>query len=303
MTDLSKTSGTSPPRGLGDFPAHLFGPQITRPDVRYFITPELEDSFSEEQIEKQRDLMIKTGRWLLPNDGDFALRIFNYRRTEFDLEEHEGPPRPGYQYVAFAFREAFVDLHYKDGKIVSVDHTERRQYPNLARNVKLAMLETEQPESWPDIYDYRSRVFWWERGGWFCNRKRVLDSVAVRVDDDSVLAMSVIALQSRFISKIATSARDTDGEGLGLDKNMPEGVKTVTLYCPGRVSSGNGNGEARGAQPMNLRSGHGKLQPYGPRHSLRKEIYVEGYWVNAEDVAPEDRGTPVRRFQLAPGGV
>ena len=145
---------------LPAFPAELFGQRsvvtIKPPDVRYFITDELWDSFTNEQIQLQRERLEKARRWNAPV-GRFTIRI----QVPVVLSNDNAPQDS----IHCAKAEAFLDMEFDDGGLlVRCIHVGRCQYPGLSNRKRSTALQVGEPRLLPDSYRYETRNMWWERG-------------------------------------------------------------------------------------------------------------------------------------------
>jgi hypothetical protein len=74
-----------------------------------------------------------------------------------------------------------------------------------------------------------------------------------------------------------------------------EQFSELALTIPRRVYTGE-HGGSHASPRMHYRAEHVRQQPYGPRSAPQyREIVIEGTWINADDVDPSERGTPITR--------
>lgn len=321
MSDLSKTSGTSPP-DMGEFPAHLFSQQMPLPGgalvfheggghirrlprTRYTIAPELVAGFSHEQVYAQECRLKETGRWIIPNGGaEFTLRIADKKDEPEEKNPGLSPLLPGQECLLASRRNGFMDLdvihvtdpdgtvhpEYKAFQIV------RRQYRGLTADLKSDIL----------AHDTNSGILWWEKGDWLClMRHRVLSSEELNLASHHY-AMLVISLLDRVVNKVETTSHRAKSKKLaraGLNRQQPadDGIQRITLYCPGHFTRADGGSGQGAPKRMHYRAEHVKMQPHGPRNTLRKQITVEAVWVNAEGLDAATLGTPIRHIKLTAG--
>jgi hypothetical protein len=148
---------------------------------------------------------------------------------------------------------------------------------------------------------------WWERDGWICDQVDYASIICGSPDEyhaRCALELLVVILHDRNTLKVEARPRLRSNhlKRFGLNKQQPEGVQEITLYCPSHFSTADGDGTH--ARPrMHYRAEHLRNQPYGPRSNpTYREIVIEAQWINAADVDPSELGTPNRIVRLV-GGV
>jgi hypothetical protein len=121
----------------------------------------------------------------------------------------------------------------------------------------------------------------------------------------------VILLQDRTANKIVIAPSKRPKLNLKVFQRpfkIPnnENAREILLTISRRVyprTSGK-VGKAHGPHRMHYRAEHVRQQPYGPRSAPSyREIVIAGTWINASDVSPAERGTPITRnyrFKTAP---
>jgi hypothetical protein len=293
--DLFKTSGTSPPT------------ERTEPKVLYYITRELASAYSKEQLALQVERLKATGRWHPPS-GDFTIRT-NMPGDAHVIHLDDDRPLPdGCTVFDPTERQSFCDYVMDGETFVRAVHLERGRYPGLTPRTKQGLLKGScgpgnQP--WP-FYDYSTRRMWWERDGWICDQVDYASIICGSPDEyhaRCALELLVVILHDRNTLKVETRPplRSNHLKRFGLNKQQPEGVQEITLYCPGHFSTADGDGTH--ARPrMRYRAEHLRNQPYGPRNNpTYREIVIEAQWINAADVDPSELGTPNRIVKLVGG--
>jgi hypothetical protein len=271
------------------------------PPVRYFITPELRDSFSEEQIKLQTQRLMESGRWHLPNNGGaFTMRI----ALEGSFEYTDRAPEDAVALNA-ALIQTLIDFEMDGDKVLRITHLVRRQYPGLSADQKQEILGHPIVKREPQCYREATLIAWWERGSWLCERGEVigatLSDLAKRAP--AILDMLVIILQDRSVHRIDVEPREPSAKWkrLGLAKDRPDlHVQDVTLYCPRRVYTGE-QGGTHASPRMHYRAEHLRMQPYGEGRKFRKEVTIAAQWINAADVDPAEFDTPIRHVKLVGG--
>jgi hypothetical protein len=145
---------------------------------------------------------------------------------------------------------------------------------------------------------------WWERD-FFCMRSMVSDDVAEsgKTLANMAAGVVVILLQDRHVNKIDVAPKARPKLNLKFLQQRPQApddeiVNEIQLTIPGRVYKGTGK-HGEGHKRMHYRAEHVRRQPYGPRSTPQyREIVIPGMWINADDVPPEERGTPVRNYRF-----
>jgi hypothetical protein len=310
VTDLARTSGTSPPK-LGRFPADLFGykpkPQRAEPTCRYYITQELASAYSEEQLALQVERLKARGRWH-PPIGRYTIRTSMLRPGVVHFRD-ERPPGEGYVEFEPEDREPFCDYHMDGETFIGATHLERCQFKvsNQVKKGILVAMTGKHNEPFP-FYDYSTRKVWWERGHWLCDQVDYDPNIEYAPSDyhaQAALDLLVVILHDRNTLKVEAQPR-VRSENLRrakLNEQQPADVQTITLYCPGRIS--NADGTTSHASPkMHYRAEHTRNQPYGPRSNPQyREIVIAAQWINAADVDPSELSTPNRLVRLTAGGA
>jgi hypothetical protein len=302
--DLSKTSGASPP-ALGDFPAHLFGPQdAPRPTPpRFHISDDLWNGYSVEQVAKHKARLIETGRWLLPNGGgEYVVRLtIQALRPVFKDVPVEIPESVNAQLL--------YDFEFDGNEYVDTTCVFKKRYSGCPYSERQAALEEFAAQSFSSV-GWSSRTFiavpkWWD-GEWMCFR---LHSTLGEETAETVAAardVLIMALQDRSVQKIEAEPRKPSklwklGIGKKRHDDAPSDTREITLYCPRRVSTAN-HGGTHASPKMHFRAEHTRQQPYGPRKSPSyREIVIEGTWINAADVDVSELGTPIKLYKLVGG--
>lgn len=307
---------------LGEFPAHLFprpAPSPLPAGIRYYITDDLWNSFSEEQVAEQKARMIETGRWFPPSKP-FILRLpfatlFEQAGVGFNQEACIGQT----QLAAVAqgvnpdsietFRdlrsENYVDLHFVGGKATKVYQVIRRQFPGWSTAEKHAFIAGTFKA--PPSALYANLAQWWERGSWCCERWDMLACTGLDVlkafAEQQATDMLTIILQDRSIDRVEIEPREDSAKFKRLrlaEQRSDNHPHETVLYCPRRVYTGE-QGGTHASPKMHYRAEHVRQQPHGPNRTLRKEIVIAAQWINAADIDPAELGTPVRLYKLVPG--
>jgi hypothetical protein len=271
------------------------------PPVRYYITRELWDSFSEEQIKLQTQRLKETGRWHLPNNsGPFTIRI----ALEVSFEHHDGVPEGAIALHA-AQMQGLIDFEMNGDKVVRISHLVRRQYPGLSADQKQQILGLPIVKRKPECYRDATLIAWWEQGSWLCERGEVIGATLTYLAEraPAILDMLVIILQDRSVHRIDAELRELSPKWrrLGLAKDRPDlHVQDVTLYCPRRVYTGE-HGGTHASPRMHYRAEHPRMQPYGEGRKLRKEMTIAAQWINGADVDAATLKAPIRHVKLVGG--
>jgi hypothetical protein len=284
-------------------------PAPAPPAVRYFITPELWDAFTLEEVEKQKTLMIETGRWQPPL-GEIIVRLHRltvmgsgvYEVDDSDWKKvMDGLQCKPRDWVGAAQemkienkQEMLYDFQFLDGVLSRVDFVHRQQHPPCSPKEKRDALDRAKQGNiarFPDI-----RLFW-EPGTW-------LSYVAEETDDafgamvEPLLDVLTIILHDRSVHRVEVSPHKLSPKeqrhGLAIDRPR---VHETTLYVPQRIYTCD-HGGTHASPHAHFRSEHKRNQRHGPGNSLTKEVIIDATWVNAADVPESERGTPIRAYKL-----
>jgi hypothetical protein len=147
------------------------------------------------------------------------------------------------------------------------------------------------------------KAMWWERD-FACLRLR---PALVEKKDKLQAALATMAghvtailLQDRSAHKIEIGPSAKPKLRANFLKRRPdipsvEQISELALTIPRRIYTGE-HGGTHASPRMHYRAEHVRQQPYGPRAAPRyREIVIEGTWINADDVDPSERGTPITR--------
>jgi hypothetical protein len=275
--------------------------------VRYHITDDLWNSFSVEQVRKQYTRLKETGRFEWPNPGmHVTVRVSYYALvggTQIADELAQGgiPVLPNGHNT-----QTFYDFHFQvDNDRVTFDITQhirlRRAGVPLDRTQEALVQHADAICAWD-----KSRLPFdvilkkWRDRDWLCFDVKPTDEEKAEWDRCGVLSqahiMLAILLHDRATNKVLVQPRPPSKlYRLGIGKKRPpmlDETPEIVLHIPRRVYTGK-HGGTHLPPRMHYRAEHVRQQPYGPRDaSLRKEVVIEGTWVNFD---PAQAGTPIKR--------
>ncbi len=264
--------------------------------VRYAIDDDLWESFTFEQVRKQIGRLHETGRFRKPNNGGpFVVRVSQYAlsgdeqyidKIFYDFS-FEGDALTDITVVTWAQRSG--SLHWK---------TRQRKDEEIATAVAM--------------WDEAVVQIWWERD-YICVRTQVPESECEKCQEIAWMAANVVVilLQDRNANKVVVEPKRRSKLKLKFIQRRPqipnnENVTEILLTIPRRVYTKTSDGEASKAHRphrMHYRAEHVRQQPYGPRSapSYREKV-IAGMWINASDVPPAERGTPMRLYRFTEVG-
>jgi hypothetical protein len=266
---------------------------VNSTSVRYHITDELWDTFTEEQVAKQATRLRETGRYHLPNGGKFTIRISydaiaNYVGQNWDRGKDDRAPF-----------QSFFNYDVRGSDPPHITQVLRHHYPNLSVAKRQEFLGYPFPTDNP-VYLAETNVAWWEND-WICDR------VELRPGDDlsalisiapTLIDVLVILLQDARTHKVEIEpCRPSKLHKLGIGKRRPDvgdSTPEIVLHILRRIYTGEWGG-THASPRLHYRAEHIRQQAIGSRGEGRhKEIVIEGTWVNATDVDPTELGTPIK---------
>ena len=253
--------------------------------VRYRIDDDVWQSFTAEQVRKQINLLRQTGRFREPNNGNpFVVRLSQYALSGGD------------QYHDNIFYDFRFDNHFVSETVLL-----RMQRPDSFNWTRQQKRDEERTVA-EILRDDNVVGMWWEKD-YLC----ICCQVPQGDCNDEVPWMAanvvVILLQDRTTNKIMVAPKTRPKLKLKFLQRRPqipndENVPEIVLTIPRRVytSTSGETGKEQKPRRMHFRAGHLRQQQYGPRSAPRyREIEIAAMWINAEDVPPEERGTPITR--------
>jgi hypothetical protein len=273
----------------------------TEQAVRYTIDDELWESFTVEEVNKQINRLCATGRFRAPNNGDpFVVRLSLYailggnEACIVECDKLMSQNGEGHCFYEFSF---------DDGNLTITAVVRWRRLGSL----NWTMQQREEYESavvQAIMRDYHVERIWWERD-FVCVRYQLPSAEYDAFGEIGCMAANVVVilLQDRTANKIEVQPRTRPKLKLNFLQRRPpapndENARDIILTIPRRVYKGasrqGGNGHAH--KRMHYRAEHVRQQPYGPRSAPSyREIVIAGTWINATDIPPAERGTPITR--------
>jgi hypothetical protein len=273
--------------------------------VRYTIDDELWQSFTIEQVTKQIERLRATGRFRSPNNGGaFVVRVSCYALADPAVQGN--PVVPNNQKNLHQFYDFGIT-----GNTLSATHLARFRRPGSLKWTTRQRQDHERAMA-EGMKDRAVERIWWEKD-YICVRSWLPPTEFQEYEGVAIMAADVVVilLQDRTANKIeiAPSKRPTlDLKFLNRRPQIPnsENLLEIVLTIPRCVypkTSGK-TGKPHGPHRMHYRAEHVRQQPYGSRSATSyKEIVIAGMWINANDIPPAERGTPLTRnyrFKAAP---
>ena len=297
--------------------------------VRYAIDDELWESFTVEQVTKQIGRLRETGRFRAPNNGGpFVVRVSHYAlmgdldvsnhtdqlleispaivsSRDRDLLDKQGPRTiPNTQNS-----QRFYDFSF-DGDTLTITLLSRLRLLGSLNWTTQQRQDYERAAA-EALRDATIDRIWWERD-YVCIRCQIPQAECGREIAEMAANVVVILLQDRTANKIEIEPSRRSKLNLKFLQRRPqipndENAREIFLTIPRRVytkTSGKG-GKSHAPPRMHYRAEHVRQQPYGPRSAPSyREIVIAGTWINASDVSPAERGTPItRNYRFKPARV
>jgi hypothetical protein len=273
--------------------------------VRYAIDDELWESFTVEQVNKQIGLLRETGRFRPPNNGDpFVVRVSQYALmgdpasiAQRDILVKQGHPNVS----RIEDAQCFYDFSF-DGDTLTTTVVTRHRLPG-SLNWKMQRREDYERAVAKTLWKEAVIRIWWEKD-YGCTRCQVPQDECEEHSEIAWMAANVVVilLQDRTANKIEIEPKRSKTLNLNFIKRRPklpgsENAHEIVLTIPRRVySKTSGNGKAHASPRLHYRAEHVRRQPYGPRSAPSyRETVIPGQWINADDISPAERGTPITR--------
>jgi hypothetical protein len=198
--------------------------------------------------------------------------------------------------------QQFYDFSFDGGTLTVTLLARFRQLGSL--NWTTEQRQDHERELARGVGDKTVERIWWERD-YICIRCQVprAESEENRRIAWMAADIVVILLQDRTANKIEVQPNTRPKLSLKFLQRRPqapydESAHEIYLTIPRRVykgTSGKGGGP-HAHKRMHYRAEHVRQQPYGPRSAPSyREIVIAGTWINASDIPPAERGTPIAR--------
>jgi hypothetical protein len=293
--------------------------------VRYAIDDELWQSFTVEQVTKQIGLLRETGRFREPNNGDpFVVRLSYYALVgDLAVSDNADQLLAISPIIVTVSSGSIVDrdILTKQGRVPNTQNSQRfydfsfdgdtltiTLLTRLRRPGSLTWTTQQRQDGErllaESLRDKAVDRIWWERD-YVCVRCQIPQAEWEECREIGWMAAHAVSilLQDRRVNKIEIEPKERSKLRLNFLKRRPqipnsENLPEVVLTIPRCVypkTSGK-TGKPHGPHRMHYRSEHIRRQQIGPRSAPSyKEVVIPGTWVNASDVSPEERGTPITR--------
>jgi hypothetical protein len=269
----------------------------TEQAVRYTIDDELWESFTVEEVNKQIKRLRETGRFRPPNNGD----PFMVRLSQLAIM---GGTEAGIAGIQNGDGQCFYEFGFDDGNLTITSLVRRRRLGSLNWATQQRQdYESGVVQAFMRECQYHVERIWWERD-FVCIRCQL---PTAEYDDWwkigwTAASVVVILLQDRTSNKIEVQPRTRPKLKLNFLQRRPqapndESAREIILTIPRRVYKGtSGTAKAHARPRMHYRAEHVRRQPCGPRSAPSyREIVIAGMWINATDIPPGERGTPITR--------
>jgi hypothetical protein len=161
-------------------------------------------------------------------------------------------------------------------------------------------LVVENPDSLRDGdapgYDFSTASAWWEANGWLahrCDYERVWLEINAEIAR-LLLDVLVISLMDRSVVRVITDrpAPSKKWKASGL-AHPEQDVQEITIYCPGRVTGGDGTG-THASPRMHWRRGHNRTLTKG--RDMPLVVPIAPMWINADEES--EKTIPLRSYRL-----
>jgi hypothetical protein len=263
--------------------------------------------FTVEEVKKQINRLCATGRFRAPNNGDpFVVRLSQLAimgGSSEGIAERDQMTKDGHPLVSKPQdRQCFYEFGFDGDTVTATTMVRRRRLGSL--NWTTQQREEHDRVVAEKLRDYHVERIWWERE-FVCVRGQLPSAEYEELGEIGRIAANVVVilLQDRTANKIEVQPRTRPKLKLNFLQRRPqtphdESAREILLTIPRRVykatSRQGGNGHAH--KRMHYRAEHVRQQPYGPRSAPSyREIVIAGTWINATDISPADRGTPITR--------
>jgi hypothetical protein len=279
----------------------------TEQSVRYTIDDELWESFTVEEVNKQINRLCATGQFRAPNNGDpFVVRLSQLAimgSCEAGIAERDQLIKDGHPLVSKPQDvQCFYEFSFDDGNLTITTLMRQRRRGSL--NWTTQQREEHDRVVAEKLWDEHIERIWWERD-FVCIRCQLPPAEYEEWGEIGRIAADVVVilLQDRTANKVEVQPRTRPKLNLNFLQRRPqtpndENAREILLTIPRRVYKGTsrqgGNGHAH--KRMHYRAEHVRQQPCGPRSAPSyREIVIAGMWINATDIPPTERGTPITR--------
>jgi hypothetical protein len=285
-----------------NLPASANAEIVTTP-VRYHLDTDLFKAFEYDQAQEYKAQLIAEGRWRLPNDGGRYTIRFNYwdvpEAFGFTAEMRSNWNGPNDGAAAKAgIGEFFVDFDMDGETMTRATDVVRSHLPGLSLEQKKLTIENPARVRDQDVagYDYSKASAWWEANGWLVHRCDYSAEAAPLHETISrnLLDVLVIALMDRSVVRVVTDRPEPSKKWKASGLAHPEqDVQEITIYCPGRVTGGDGTG-THASPRMHWRRGHNRTLTKG--RDMPLVVPIAPMWINADEES--EKTIPLRSYKV-----
>ena len=263
----------------------------------YWITDELYNSMSVQQVNKQIAFMFESGEPVYGPEGEYLVRVSIEAMSGTKAKRH-----PGFFLHALFSGTELLEVY----RITEIDCTgvPLSNRPKLMEGLKQSVIEramTETPhwlEHMPALYFERNKVISYSHEGLIdeetrdCVRRWFASLILVLLHDART-HKEIIEPRRPPMSAIGRKLAARRFERTDLPP-------VITLHIPKRVYTGE-HGGTHASPMMHFRAGHFRDQPVGPRgYGQVKRIRIEGMWINKADFTDDEAAALApRTFKLS----
>lgn len=277
--------------------------EIVTTPARYHLDTDLVKAFEYDQVQEYKAQLIAEDRWRLPNDGGRYTIRFNYWDVAEvfgftgEMRSNWNGPNDGAKAKASG-GEWFIDFDMDGETMTRATDVVRAYWPGLSLEQKKLTIENRASRILnQDVagYDYRNASAWWEANGWLVQRCDYEAGFALHVKLASVfLDVLVIALMDRSVVRVLTDRPEPSKKWKATGLAHPEQeVQEITIYCPGRVTGGDGSG-THASPRMHWRRGHNRTLTKG--RDMPIVVPIAPMWINADEEG--ERTIPLRSYKV-----
>jgi hypothetical protein len=244
--------------------------QITTTPVRYHLDTDLFTAFEPDQVQPYKAQLIAEARWRLPNDGGRYTIRFNYRDVpemfDFSAEMRSNWNGRNNSLGAETNDNWFIDFDMDGETMTRATEVVRAHFPGFTPEQKQDAIESLRAGVRGNFggYDYSKASAWWEANGWFVHRFHREGDFKLHAELARVLLdVLVVSLMDRRVVRVITHRPKTSKKWKASGLVDPEqDVHEITIYCPGRVTGGDGTG-THASPRMHWRRGHNRTLTKG----------------------------------------
>jgi hypothetical protein len=276
--------------------------QIVTTPARYHLDTDLFKAFEYDQVKEYKAQLIAEGRWRLPNDGGRYTIRFNYWDVPevfgftAEMRSNWNGPIDGAAAKA-GIGEFFVDFDMDGETMTRATDVVRSHLPGLSLEQKKLTIKNPASVRDQDVagYDYNNASAWWEANGWLVHHCDYEGGSKLNAEMARILLdVLVISLMDRSVVRVITDrpAASKKWKESGL-AHPEQDVQEITIYCPGRVTGGDGTG-TQASPRMHWRRGHNRTLTKG--RDMPLVVPIAPMWINADEES--EKTIPLRSYKV-----